>query len=144
MKKGEKSMSYTNMCPVCGKHRTEYDEIHDCGEVCESCVEKYAKGFKIGDSHVGGFDFCREYLQSFKEDEQKVGRTSWTDFVLNYCFGIQECNNPALVTELLGYLEKDSILEDKDGTEFVVGQALADYVTEDTHGFAEYLRETQA
>lgn len=127
-------MSYSTICPVCKKRTTDYDDVHDCGEVCGQCIKK----------HLNDFDECCDYLKSFSQEEQQIGRTSWTDYVLNRCYGIQECYNPALVTELLGQFEADSILEDADGEEFTIAEDIKDYIREDTYSFGNYLREIYA
>lgn len=107
-----------NYCPVCGENVVEDD-----GDVCPACVKEKASDF----------EYARDYLKS--REEQKIGVESWTDFVLNHCFEIQDCIEPALVTELLGQFEADTPIGD-----FMVGEALKDYLTSDSWNFQQYIK----
>lgn len=115
------------VCPICEKRPVEDD-----GEICDRCLKLYAKDF----------NFSREYLKSQKK--QAIGHTSWTDFVLRYIYGISDCENPALVTELLGCFEDGYTVEQKNklGQEVNIKDALADYVLDGCLGdFQDYIKE---
>lgn len=107
-----------NYCAVCGEN-----VVDDEGDVCGKCTFEKASDF----------EYARDYLKS--REEQKIGVESWTDFVLNHCFEIQDCIEPELVTELLGQFEADTPIGD-----FVVGEALRDYLTSDSWNFNQYIK----
>ena len=102
---------FAPVCCICEKNSVEED-----GDICDECEKKYAHDF----------NFARSYLKTRKR--QEIGRTSWTDFVLRYIYGINDCENPALVTDLLGCFEEGYTAEQKGKLEVKVEDALAEYI----------------
>lgn len=76
------------------------------------------------------YETVKLYLQSMPFEEQKIGETCWVDFVLRECWGIEDCNNPQLLTDLLGTFEEDSIIEGKFGKDRIVADLLKEYMKE--------------
>lgn len=118
-------------CPMCEEEPVEYE-----GDLCHKCLYVKAKN-----TAMENYDMARNYLRDKPITEQRIGMTSWTDFVLRELHGIEDCHNPILLTELLEGFEKDSIFEDKSGKNFTVATAIAEYVTEDSYDFMQYIEE---
>lgn len=121
-------------CPICGDETVDYDPETDKASICFECWDKLTHDIGWG----------RNFLETLPE--QEIGKTSWADFVLRECFGIEKCNNQDTLVGLLGAFESDTVLTDSDGTDFEVGEALAHYINEDRDardGFEDFLREAK-
>lgn len=113
-------------CAHCGTAEVFGDE-----ETCPACQTAIIR------EAAETFFTPKEYLET--REKQAIGCESWTDFVLNYCFGIPSCDNEELATELLGFFEPDTEIDMKGGAvEF--RDALADYVISGPGDFADWLR----